>query len=890
MSLKPLILFSPLALLAFFSCSTKKNALPNRVYHNLTARYNGYYYSTESIGDGEFKINKSHKDNFDKVIPVYVYPTPDKVKTTFPEFDKSIKKSSVCIQKHAIKDKKGNEIPTAGKWIDNNWINIGISQFYKREFFSAIETFEYVIRNYNKSDDKFTAMIWLTKAYNEIGSVSNAEPILSLLKNERKLPLKIKNELPVVWADYYVRRGQYSEATAKLMEATRNSKFFLGLPRKKRARYSFIIAQLSEINRDNKRAIEYYKKTIQLKPNYEMVFYSKIKIARLFDVKRGSSEKVKKGLLKMTREFKNSDYYDVIYYTLGELEEKEKNINQALIYYKKSVQTSVNNSNQKALSYLKLGEINFDLTNYQPAEAYYDSTIVTLPKDHPDYNSILARKKTLETLVGHIKTISREDSLQRIAKMSEKDRDAFIQKLIVNYELEQERLKKEKEAAALAAQTNTLNGGGFANQPQPGFGGNNANWYFYNPSTVAFGITDFQRRWGNRKFEDNWRRSNKTVVLKEEEETQADTSLAKKDSSYVPEKTKEFYLKSLPLNDSLLRKSNARLVKAYYMMGSIYKEELNDTKKTIASFEELNTRFPKNKYLLNTYYILYRIYLDARNTPKADYYKDKILSEFPDSEFAALIKNPSFAQELSAQKSEVEAFYTEVYEAYSSANYNASFNKSQEGITKFGKSDYLPKFEFIKAMSSAKLKGTDSLERQLKLIVVKYPNAEVVPLANDILAAIDKQKKALNPVKKDSLQGGLNQPAKQDTFQLNLESKHIVMAIIPEDSKIADAFKTNLGFFNTIFYNTQKFDVTSTLFGDKKQLVLVKSFADAKTAMSYYENLSEDQDVYKGEVKREQVELYPISTENLPFFYKSKNLKAYKAFFDANYKKLSTRN
>ncbi|MBL7933077.1 MAG: tetratricopeptide repeat protein [Bacteroidia bacterium] len=888
MLLRRIIFFSPVLLTVLFSCSTKKNALPNRVYHNITARYNGYYYSNESIDDGEFKIDKSNKDNFEKILPVYVYPTQDKVKSTFPEFDKAIKKSSMCIQKHAIKDKKGNEIPTAGKWIDNNWINIGKSQFYKREFFSAIETFEYVIRNYNKSEDKFTAMVWLIKAYNEIGSVSNAEPILSLLKNERKLPRKIKNELPVLWADYYVRRGQYTEATAKLMEATRNSKFLFGLPKKRRARYSFIIAQLLEINKDNKRAIGYYKKTISLKPNYEMVFYSKIKIARLIDVKRTSSEKTKKGLLKMSREFKNSDYYDVIFYTLGEIEEKERHIDQALIYYKKSVLTSVNNPNQKALSYLKLGEINFDLTNYQPAEAYYDSTIATLPKDHPDYNSILARKKTLETLVGHIKTISREDSLQRIAKMSEKDRDAFADKLIANYIKEQDRIKKEKEAAALAAQTNTMNTGGM-NAPPPGFGGNSANWYFYNPSTVAFGVSDFQRRWGNRKFEDNWRRSNKAVVLTDEEEVKKDSSLVKRDTGYVPEKTREFYLKNLPISDSALKKSNARMIKAYYMMGSIYKEDLNDTKKTIASFEELNTRFPNNKYTLNTYYILYRIYLDAKNTPKADYYKEKILNEFPDSEFAALIKNPSYAQELSAQKSEVEAFYTEVYEAYAGSEYSKSFSKSNEGIKQFGKSDYLPKFEFIRAMSVAKLRGTDSLEQNLKLIVAKYPSSEVVGMSNDIIAAIQKQKKPMGGVDTAKTFQN-NQPARTDTFNLNLETTHMILAVVPDDGKIPEAFKTNIGFFNTIYYNGKTFEVTSTLFGDKKQLVLVKSFTDAKTAMSYYENLSADTDVFKGDVKRELVEMYPISADNLPYFYKSKNLKGYKVFFEANYKKLGAKN
>lgn len=317
------------------SCSTKKNTVVSRGYHNLTARFNGYYYSTESIKDGVFKIENNNKENYDKTLPVYVYPTPEKAKTTFPEFDKAIKKSTTCIQRHAIKDSKDNTIPTSGKWIDNNWINIGISRFYKREFFSGIEAFEYVVSTYNHSKDKYDAMVWLIKSYNEVGAVSSAEPIISLLKNEKKLPAHIKKELPALEADYYFRKGLLTEASSKLMQAANNRKIVNGTPRKKRARYSFIIAQMLEEQKDYKRARRFYEYTIRLKPNYEMVFYSKIKLARLLDVKRMDSEKTKKGLLKMAREFKNSDYYDVIYYTLGEIEEKEKNIDKAMIYYQK---------------------------------------------------------------------------------------------------------------------------------------------------------------------------------------------------------------------------------------------------------------------------------------------------------------------------------------------------------------------------------------------------------------------------------------------------------------------------------------------------------------------------------------------------------------------------
>ncbi|PBQ33639.1 hypothetical protein CNR22_18270 [Sphingobacteriaceae bacterium] len=868
------------ALLA--ACTTKKNTVVHRGYHNLTARFNGLYYSTVSIDEGVYKTEKGNKENYEKILPVFVYPTPEKAKSTFPEFDKAIKKSSLSIQKHAIKDKKGNEIPSSGKWIDNNWINIGISHFYKREFFSAIETFEYVMRTYTKSDDKYLAMLWLIKANNEIGAVSSSEPIISLLKNEKGLKRKIKNQLPVVWADYYMRRGQNSEAVAKLMEATRNTSFINGIPKKDRARYSFIIAQLSEQMKDTKRAIQYYKKTIKLKPEYEMIFYSKIKMARLLDVKRNNSEKTKKDLLKMTREFKNSDYYDVIYFTLGEIEEKERNIKQALYYYKKSVQKSTNNPNQKALSYLKLGEINFDLTNYTPAEAYYDSTITTLPKDHPDYNSILARKKTLETLVGYIKTISREDSIQRISKLPKEQQDAFIDKLIENYTKEQDRIAKEKAAALLAGSTNTLGGGSSVAEPAFG-GGSGATFYFYNPTTVAFGVADFQKKWGSRKLEDNWRRSNKAMTLDETREDETRTT-AGGDTGVVPQKTRAFYAKNLFTNDTMFRKSNGRIVKSYYLMGSLYKEDLNNSKKAIATLEELNKRFPDNSYLLRSYYVLYRTYLADKNIPKSDYYKDKILTEFPDSEFAAIIKNPERVAEINAQKSEVEEFYTGVYTTYTLSNYQESYTQSKEGISKFGKSQYLPQFEFIRIMSLGKLKGIDTLEMNLKLFVAKYPKTEVTPLSEDILLAIKKQK---NPDMFKTQEVGVS---KKDTFNVDFDSQHFIIAVAPDDPKIADVLKTRIGNFNSTYYSDKSFDMTSNLFGTNKQLIVLKTFANAKDAIAYHDNLVADTEVFKGAVKKDQIDVFPILAGNLPFFYKSKNVEGYRLFYQENYRKLNSKN
>lgn len=875
-------------------CKTNKNTFVHRGYHNLTARFNGYYYATESIKEGEDKIRTSYNYDYDQFLPVFLVPTNETAKSTFPEFDKAIKKSSNCIQRHTIKDKKGNEIFKAGRWIDNNWNVIGISHFYKREFFSGIEAFDYVIRSY-KSRDKYKAMIWLARSYNEIGSPSQAEPIISLLKEDKKISKYAKKELPAVQADYYMKRGMYKEAETALLSALKGgeskktkskSRYNLvsGLksrPSKKtRARYSFILAQLYESQKENRKAIQYYQKVISLKPDYEVVFNARMKQARLFDVKSGNIAKLKRDLLKMTRDVKNAEYLDIIYYTLGEIYEKEKNETQAIAYYKLSVKNSTQNPKQKALSYLKLGEINFDQANYTASGGYYDSTMITLPKDYKDYEIISKRKETLETLVGYIRTIQHEDSLQHIAKMNEADRNRFIEKMITKIEEEEE--KKKEELEALSSQN--ANPGNAPNIPNNGLPtistGVKGDWYFYNQTTLSFGINDFIKKWGNRKLEDNWRRSQKALSFDDQTNSNDSTDVITKNKTKATSNKKnvEYYLTGLPLTDSLMQKSNTRIIDAYYNLASTYKEELNNNKKAIATFEELNNQYIDHKYKLSTYFQLYRIFTSVKNQAQADYYKNKLLNEYPNSEYAQIIKNPKYISDKNAQKGEVELFYTDTYNEYSAGNYNVAFNKCNESESRFGKNDFASKFAFIRAMCIGKLKGIDSLEEALKQVQIFYPKDPVTKQAQEILEVLYNMKHPSEA----TANGTVN---KTDTFSLDLNVPHFVIAVCPDDVAIANDFKSALADYNNNFYSNADLSITSSLFGSASQITTVKIFKNAYDALEYIDNLYKDKTVFYGKVKSELFTLMAISEDNLPRFYKKKQVSYYKPFFDDHYKK-----
>jgi tetratricopeptide (TPR) repeat protein len=865
-------------LLVFSACKTNKNTVVHRGYHNLTARFNGYYYATESIKEAENKIRADYKLDYDRLLPVFLVPTEETAKATFPDFDKAIKKSSNCIQRHTIKDKKGNEIASAGHWIDNNWNVIGISHFYKREFFSAIEAFEYVIRTY-KSPDRYKAMVWLARSYNEIGSVTQAEPIIGLLKDDKKISAYAKQELPALQADYYLRRGMYKEAEKALLEAIKAKP-----PKKTRARYAYILGQIYDEKNDNKKARDYYQKTISAKPDYDLVFHAKMRQARLVDLKYGNTAKLKRDLLKMTRDEKNSEYLDMIYYTLGEISEREKNEPIAIANYKLSIANSTQNPKQKALSYLKLGEINFEQANYEASGAYYDSTMITLPKDYKDYATIDARKKTLETLVGYIRAIQREDSLQRVAKMTESQREKFITRMIQKIEEDEERKREEMEALQ-AQNANPSYTGNAPNNGMTDLGiGAKGDWYFYNPTLVAFGLNDFIKKWGNRKLEDNWRRSQKSMTFDEPTAVDKDSSdvaagtdsiAMKKKAKAKDKKSVEYYLKDLPLTDSLMKLSNAKAIDAYYNLGSTYKDDLRNNKKAIATFEEMNKRYDQHKFRPSTYYQLYRIFQSVKNNAQADFYKNKLLNEFPNSEYAQLIKNPNYEAEKKLQKGEVELFYTQTFDKYVAGNYDQAYALSKESESKFGKTEYSPKFAFIKAMTYGKMKGADSLEMALRTMQALYPKDPVSKEAQELLEVLYNLK---HP---DESTGTTN---KTDTFTLNLKAKHFVIAVFPDDPEMANTFKSSLADFNTQFYGISSLAVESSLFGGTEQIVYVKTFENSETAMKYISNLNKDKAVFSGKVKPELFTIMAISEDNIQRLARKKKISYYKPFYEDHYR------
>lgn len=863
----------------------------HRGWHNMNARYNGYFYSREYLKESVKKVEKANKDDFTKLIPLFVYTTNDNAKDYYGDFDKTIKKSSTVIQRHAIINPKSKEeIPNACHWIDENYMLIGQSHFYKREFFTSLEMFDYVSKKYPNPEAKYGAMLWMIRTNNELGSFSRSESVMDDIRSAEDFPVNDKvvmRDLAAVTADYYIKREEHAKAIPQLTKA-------IALTKKKntKARYLYVLAQLYAKIGNDKEAANYFAMVPGLHPTYDMEFSARINHARLYDAETGNTKAVKKQLSKMLNDAKNIEYRDQIYYALAEIAYKEKDIPLAIKYLDNSIKESTTNNTQKALSYLRRADIYFERMNYKSAEANYDSTMTFLPKDYIDYEIIASRKKSLTALVQNLNVIAMEDSLQRMAKLTDKQREDAIDKIIKNIEEEEEKKKEQEElqkqdALTQQNQTNTT-----TTTTQTG---GNSSWYFYNPSTVSFGVGEFNKKWGARKLEDNWRRSEKAqdmVAATEEAEEEGVDSTAAGDKTALAnkgqgnKKDKSFYLKKIPLTPDALAKSNAKIVDAYYNAGTIYKEQLLNNNKSIETFEELLTRYPDNKYKLSSYYQLYRTFLSMDNIPKADYYKNILIRDFPDSEYAKIIKNPGYAKDIMASRNQVEKFYAETYQLYSEGNYSQALANCILADTSYSKSPLMPQFAFVKALCIGRTQDINSFEGALTQVVIKYPKEPVKERAQEMLDLIRKQKSTdtvSDTTKSAPAVVAVDSTKAKPKFVFNEEGDYYWVTIVQNGKGDITKFKTSLSNINTESFSTEELTISSVFLDITNQLVSVKSFDGKEHAMQYYNFFKDNTSAFK-DLQPGTYQSFIISSENYITFYKDKNIQEYQQFFSQNFK------
>ncbi len=853
----------------FNNCSTKKNTFTRRFYHNMTAHYNAYFNGNESYKEGVKKTKEAHQDDYSIILPVYKLADEKVAESVFPEMDRAFKKASKVIQKHSMFI-KGVEY---NNWIDDSYMLIGKSHFYKRDYRLAISAFDYVERQYENSELRFDAKLWKAHAFNQLEKYTKAEDQLRALKNMKKandLTKFYKRNYPRVFAEYYLMQDEYDKAIPYLKEGIK-------VNRKKdiKTRLFFILGQVYQEQGKLDEATDAYAYVLKKNTPYQMEFNAILNTAKCFDASSGNSKELRGKLLKMAKDEKNKDYLDQIYFVLAELEFKEADTTEGIKYLKRSAWNSVSNNKQKAVSYLKIADIYYSQSKYENAQSYYDSTMAFLPKEYPGYAMIQSKANVLGDLVNNIQTINTQDSLQRLADMSEEDRLVFIEELI-------ERLKKEeqeKRKEEMEKQQRMASAGDFGNEMASVTSG--GKWYFYNPGALSQGYNEFINRWGERKLEDNWRLSNKQAMAENVFPTGEGASGTEgKDGEEFQSgvnEDPEHYLKNIPLTDSMMNISDEMIQEAFYNLGIIYNEGLKNYKKSVSSFEELLIRYPDStEYTLKTYYHLYRINLTNGNEDRAEYYKNLILDNYPESDYAKIIKDPAYNEVLEKRRNAAENLYASTYNYFLDERFDKVIVNHNIADSLYAKSPAMPKFAYLKALSYGKEEKMQEFIQSLESFVQKYPKSELEPRASRTLSLLRERTKGDSTY---SFSDSIGKPKeKQYPYTFDSSAIYLYVCIVNIKDLNLNDLKIAFSDYNTKYFSLSKLTISSVFLDDVRQIITISNFKGIEKAMVYYKAVNDEEEIF-GSLNPADYQQFLISSENYPKFYRNKDVKLYMEYF-----------
>jgi tetratricopeptide (TPR) repeat protein len=859
-----------------FSCSTESNTFINRSYHGTTARYNGYFNANELLRLGITSYRTTLKENYYEVLSIDPLPDEKEVMALYPAIDTAIVKCTKVIQNHSM---PSNDRPAMKKeehnpWIDENWLTIGKASFYRRDYDAALKNFRFIKKFYKNDPTLYVAELWiaktnielknntdagfnlenLDKAIEEEKALKEANKGVSKLKSNKddkedkpaKFPKKIKFDLAKTKANLALKNNNKEDAIKFLKESLEFAK-----KKTDKARINFILGQLLEATGNREEAKYHYSKVLKYNANYELLFSAKIKRAFM-----GGSAKLKKELMKMLRDPKNAEYRDQIYYALADMEFQQGNKEGGKVNLTLCAFYSTTNTRQKGMAYEKLGNMSFNERNYISAQKYYDSCASVIPENYPNAEGIKMRVIKLADLVVAVERAHFEDSVQMIAKLSEKERIKFIENVIEETKKAEEIRKKQEARRLLELQKNQV-------AEQSGGGVNK--WYWNNPKTKADGYDEFRRLWGSdRVNEDNWRRSEKIIVatFKEGDTTVLDSIplIAEiKDTLTV-----DYLLKNIPLTDSAYQLSQQKMVEAYYNAGVIYKDQLKETQLAEAQFTKVLEQTFDNPFTLLSAFQLYKLF-EENDVVKATEYKNYILNNYPNSDYANFLRDPEYF----IKKKEFDRIASDEYlttlERYNEELYALFILKASDVIDNQPENIFRAKYMLLKAMSIGMMNDVkDEMVPVLENIVKDYPDTEEFERAKELLKIIEKG--VSDNKKVDFTDKSIYEYNEDDTYYL---------LVFLEDKQSSNTEKGDIVDFNREFYSRLNLKVSAKIFGSSQNVVFIDEFENEATVKEYVSTFHATR---KHISKLHNNKMIFISKKNLKTLFETQKLDEYEVF------------
>ncbi|MBC6995967.1 tetratricopeptide repeat protein [Neolewinella lacunae] len=702
--------------------------------------------------------------------------------------------------------------------------------------------------------------LWLAWSLIKRDNFDQAQIILEDLRADRGTFPDVRRKAMAVQAYLYLEQNNPEQAIPYLEEAAEVAE-----ERNERARFHYIAGQLQQELGQPAGAAAAFEKAIAAKPAYELELGARLNLAQNeFLSGSGSAAEAIKKLERMAKEEKNLPYESQILFSIAALALRSGDAATGAAYLQRALASASAGPIQQLEAYKMLGDLAYADGDYLPAKLYYDSTLTVMGKTDERYAPLASRRDQLTGIAGYLQDIQLKDSLLRIGTLPVAQRDKWAKDLF-----------EARRAAAAAPVNPVASAGQRGNLASNSVGA--SDFFAYNPSAVKKGKRDFERRWGERNLEDNWRRSQRTdagLFEAEGDGTQGDPSA--EEVSMITEDEIKGILQGIPTEETAQTTMRIQLAENWFNLGREYRDKLENNDKALEAFATLNERYPAANAEAESWYYQFLIHREMGNATKAAEFAKLLSGKYRGSKFDQLANDPTYASTLLAKEDQLMRDYEVAYAAFERGEYQLAFDLAAKGRgTLLGQHPLKPRYALLLAMATGNLQGRPAYIAELRQVVAQFDNTPEQTRAKEILRLLGETGSSIPGQANVSIGGG---------FKESMKEAHYLIIVFDKEDTDLNAAKVAVSEFNNKYYKLDRLRVTNVYLGDNNStpVLVLRKYLTGTEAMQYFQTAREKEQEFL-DAGKYSYDLFAVSQSNYREVLKARSIEDYKPWFRENY-------
>lgn len=881
------------------------------MYHAFFAKYNTYYNGTVAYKKGKNAQIKGHRDNYLEQLPLLIVSNESTKGMGSGDYDKAIEKSQKSIKNHSIKKKPRRE--TGKKLTEKKkrfyaqkefnpflwkaWMLMADSYFNKGEFTEAASTYMYIAKLYENDPRIYTeARIGLAQCYIQMEWLYEAEDLLSRIKRDT-IPSALESKMAMANANLLLGQKRENEAIAHLKKGVKRK----GTETIERAREYYLIGQLYHSIGNDKEAFKYFSKAIAQNPPYELEINARIRQTETLT--SGSDKKIIRKLERMIKSPKNEEYLSQLHYALGNVHLAAKDTSKAIEIYETGVARSKESGYGVGMLHLSLANIYWGQRRFSKSSENYQKAIGIIDKESEKYKFHEHRSRVAGEIAPYSDIIEKNSELLYWSTLNEKELQPLIDKKIKEAEFEEKLNKLRDKRDRKEMQGSDLSNAGAAANMSITSQEEQNKWYFYNKNLVVQGIQNFTRTWGDRKLKDFWRLSRESITITRLENDTTGIAAADslqtdslgnltasleeidiaEDTLSTDPTTRKYWQQQIPTSEEQKKTLHEELSEALFNAAAIFEEKLGDKQLAMSHWERLIAEYPTHSKLIEAYYHMFICSSRWEESDKADFYKNLMMTQYPDSSLTMRIQDPDFFESVATKRHKEDSIYVETYTQYTDGNYTSAIANSSYALQKYPQGTHRARFMFVDALAKLYSGREKDALATLQEIAIQYPKDSLTRLAEGISTGIMNGRLLSGGIATSIWERKLDGSIKSDTDSVpqfsneRNEPYHFVL-IYPNDSLDEKRLLFEMARYNFSRYMMRNFTME---FSRQAQVTLfhIKEFLNFDEAFLYRKRLYNNPEMSR---LLSGINAILISKTNFDLLLKYYTLEDYNIFYEKN--------